>query len=102
VGVGIDTTRVWPQNALLTVDTATRTLNVTPAYYAFRHVSRFVVPGARVVTASGDAVAFKNPDGTVVAIIYNAGSARTMTVAAGGKTLQFAMPASAWATVILR
>jgi len=102
VGVGIDSTRVWPQNALLTVDTATRTLNVTPAYYAFRHVSRFVVPGARVVTASGDAVAFKNPDGTVVAIIYNAGSARTMTVAAGGKTLQFAMPASAWATVILR
>jgi len=48
-GVGIDTTRVWPQNALLTVDTATRTLNVTPAYHVFRHVSRFVATGAKVV-----------------------------------------------------
>ena len=45
VGVGIDTTRVWPQNALLTVDTATKTLNVTPTYHVFRHLSQFVVAG---------------------------------------------------------
>src|SRR5262249_19663141 len=36
VGVGIDTTRIWPQNALLTVDTASKTLTITPAYYVFR------------------------------------------------------------------
>jgi len=101
VGVGIDTTRVWPQNALLTVDTATGTLNVTPTYHVFRHLSRFVSPGARVVTTTGDAVAFKNPDGSVVAVVFNAGSARTMTVAARGKTLQFPMPATGWATVVV-
>jgi glucosylceramidase len=101
VGVGIDTTRVWPQNALLTVDVATRTLNVTPTFYVFRHLSRFVPAGARVVaTRGGDAVAFKNPDGSVVTVLYNAGSARTMTVAAAGKKLQFAMPANGWATVV--
>ena len=62
VGVGIDTTRVWPQNALLTVDTAARTLNITPTYYVFRHLSQFVAPGAKVVaTRGGDALAFKNP-----------------------------------------
>ena len=100
VGVGIDTTRVWPQNALLTVDTATKTLNVTPTYHVFRHLSQFVAPGAKVVaTSGGDALAFKNPDGSVVAVMYNAGPAKTMTVAVAGKKLQFAMPANGWATV---
>jgi glucosylceramidase len=103
VGVGIDTTRVWPQNALLTVDTTTRTLNVTPTYYVFRHLSRFVAQGAKVATTSGgDALAFRNPDGSVVAVVYNAGPARTMTVAAGGKKLAFEMPGNGWATVVTR
>ena len=100
VGTGIDTTRVWPQNALLTVDTATKKLNITPTYYVFRHLSQFVVPGARVVATSGDALAFKNPDGSVVAVVYNSGAARTTTLAAAGKRLQFAMPANGWATVV--
>jgi glucosylceramidase len=103
VGVGIDTTRVWPQNALLTVDTTTRTLNITPTYYVFRHLSQFVATGAKVVaTSGGDALAFKNPDGTVVAIMYNSGPAKTITVATAGKKLQFTIPASGWATVVTR
>ena len=74
VGVGIDSTRVWPQDALLTVDTSAKKLIVTPAYYVFRHVSQFVAPGAKVVaTSGGDALAFKNPDGSLVAVMYNAG-----------------------------
>jgi glucosylceramidase len=103
VGVSIDTTRVWPQNALLTVDTATKTLNITPTYYVFRHCSQFVTPGAKVVgTSGGDAVAFKNPDGSIVAVMYNAGPAKTATVAIAGHKLQFAMPGNGWATVTAR
>jgi glucosylceramidase len=102
-GVGIDSTRVWPQDALLVVDTSTRRLIVTPAYYVFRHLSRFVQPGAKVVTTSGgDALAFRNPDGSHVAVMHNAGSAQTMTLALPGKTLQFAMPGEGWATVVSR
>ena len=52
VGKGIDTTRAWPQNALLTVNTSAKTLNVTPAYYVFRHFSQFVDPGAKVVATT--------------------------------------------------
>jgi glucosylceramidase len=103
VGVGIDTTRVWPQDALLTVDTTAKTLNVTPAYYVFRHFSQFVAPGAKVVaTSGGDSVAFKNPDGSIVTVLYNSGAAKTVTVAAAGKNLQFAVPANGWATVVAR
>ena len=102
VGVGIDSTRVWPQNALLTVDTATSTLNVTPAYHVFRHVSRFVATGAKVVaTRGGDALAFRNPDGSLVAVVHNGGSERVMTVAAAGMKLRFAIPAAGWATVVV-
>jgi len=102
VGVGIDSTRVWPQNALLTVDPSTRTLNVTPTYYVFRHLSQFVATGAKVVaTRGGDALAFKNPDGSIIAVMRNGGAARTLTVAARGKKVQLAMPADGWATVVV-
>jgi len=94
-GLGIDTSRVWHQDALLTVDTQAGKLTVTPAYYVFRHFSQFVDPGAKVVGATGgDAVAFKNPDGSLIAVMYNPGSAKRLTVAMGGKNLQFDMPAS--------
>jgi glucosylceramidase len=103
VGVGIDTTRVWPQNALLTVDTQAKALIITPAYWVFRHVSQFVATGAKVVaTSGGDALAFKNPDGSVVVVMYNSAAAKTMTVSVAGKKLQFAIPANGWATVVAR
>jgi glucosylceramidase len=103
VGVGIDTTRVWPQNALLVVDTSTKTLIITPAYYVFRHVSQFVAPGARVLaTTGGDALGFKNPDGSVVAVLYNPGSARALTVSLAGRRLKVSVPGAAWATIVSR
>ena len=66
-GKNIDSVRPWPQNALLTVNTSTKALTITPAYYVFRHCSQFVNVGAKVVaTSGGSALAFKNPDGSIV------------------------------------
>jgi glucosylceramidase len=99
-GKNLDSMRPWPQNALLNVNTSSKTLIITPAYYVFRHVSQYVDPGAKVVgTTGGDALAFKNPDGTIVAVIYNAGGAKNAIVQIAGKKLQFAMPSNGWATV---
>jgi glucosylceramidase len=100
-GKNMDSVRPWPQNALLTVDTTAKTLTLTPAYYVFRHVSQFVDPGAKVVaTSGGDALAFKNPDGTLVAIVHNtATSGKAMTIAMGGKTYQATVPANGFATL---
>ncbi len=97
-GKGIDNTRVWAQNALLVADSGQ--LTKTPAYYVFRHFAQFVVPGAKRIDAmGGDAVAFKNPDGSLVAVMYNSGAANgSYVVAIGGKKLQFSMP-SGWATI---
>jgi glucosylceramidase len=100
VGKGIDTTRDWAQNALIVVDPNSKKVTPTPTYYVFRHFSQFVQPGAKVVsTSGGDALAFKNPDGTLVAVMYNSGGAKTMTVALGSKKVSFSMPGSGWATV---
>jgi glucosylceramidase len=97
-GDGNDSTRAWYQNALLVVNNGK--LVITPTYYVFRHLSQFVDVGAKVVgTSGGDAIAFKNPDGTIVAAVYNSGAAKKFTVAVGGKNMQFDMPGSGWATV---
>ena len=69
------------------------TVTATTAYYVFRHFSQFVEPGAKRIDATGgDAVAFKNPDGSVVAMMRNSGSARTMTVAVAGKNTPSVTP----------
>lgn len=99
VGRSLDTVRPWAQNALLVVDVSGKKLIVTPAYYVFRHFSQYTDVGAKVVeTSSNDAVAFKNPDGSIVAVIY-ANAAKTLTVSIGGKKLQFQMPGQGWATL---
>jgi glucosylceramidase len=98
-GLGNDTSREWKQNALLVADSGK--VNPTPAYYVFRHLSQYVTPGATVVgTTGGDAVAFKNPDGSLVAVVFNSGAANAnYVVAFGAKKFQFAMPSNGWATV---
>jgi glucosylceramidase len=102
-GQNLDVERPWPQNALLTVDRASKQLTATPAYYVFRHLSYFVDPGATRVQVSGsnDALAFVNPDGSIATIIHNGGGqVSQMTLGVGGSTLQFQVPARGWATVL--
>ncbi len=96
-GLGIDDTRKWPQNALLVANSGS--ITQTPAYYVYRHFSQFVDPGAKVVaTSGGDAVAFKNPDDSLVAVMHSTSANASYVVAIGGKKLQFSMPVG-WATV---
>jgi glucosylceramidase len=102
VGLNMDVGRPWPQNALLTVDRTKRALNVTPAYYVFRHLSQFVDPGARRLGTLGnaDALAFANPDGGIVAVLYNpADTVREVRLGVRESVLRFGVPAHGWATL---
>jgi glucosylceramidase len=103
VGKSLDN---WPQNALLTVDRSAKKLNVTAAYYVFRHFSAYIAVGATRIGATGnnDAFAFKNPDGSVVVQVYNKGTASKRTTVGVGSALsqalyQFDVPAHGWATL---
>jgi glucosylceramidase len=99
-GANLNSQKVWHQDALLTVDRTAKKLIQTPAYYVFRHLSQFVHPNAtRIGTTGGDALAFKNEDGSTVVVMYNEGSAKKAIVAVGSTKLQFDMPANGWATI---
>lgn len=101
VGLNLDVGRPWPQNALLTVDRATSALTITPAYHVFRHLSAFVDPGAHRLATLGDAdaLAFSNPDGSRIAVLYNpTDAARNTTLGVGRSTYRFSIPAHGWAT----
>jgi glucosylceramidase len=99
VGMSLDN---WPQNALLVVDRSAKTLTATAAYYAFRHYSRYVAPGATRIAIKGstDALAFKNTDGSIVTEIYNGtAAAKKTTLAVGSALYQFDVPSHGWATL---
>jgi glucosylceramidase len=74
-------------------------------YYAFGHVSRFVVQGARRIgseTKGGDVtglehVAFQNPDGSVVLVVGNLGKSEQRFNARGAG---FTLPAGSIVTLV--
>ncbi len=64
----------WAQNALVSVDTAAKTYRFNHDYYLLKHLTHFVDVGARTTEMTGtsdDALAFVNPDGTVVVLLRN-------------------------------
>ena len=105
MGANLDSARLWPQDALLVVDTASGTLTITPAFYVLRHVAQFVEPGAKRLSALAggalDPLAFQNPDGTIVTVIDNPDAAGPKTVAVGAVTWQLSMPANGFATMVI-
>ncbi|MFF1530829.1 glycoside hydrolase family 30 beta sandwich domain-containing protein [Cellulomonas sp. NPDC058312] len=66
----------WPQNSLLTVDTAAGTFTRNPEYYVLKHYSSAVRPGAVPLGVTGrfsaQGSAYANPDGSVVVVVQNA------------------------------
>ena len=101
VGRNLDTVRPWAQNALIAVDRGSGQLKITPTYYLFRHLGQYVEPGAvRLGTQGGDALAFKNPDGSIVTVMFNQSQqAANTTLSVAGATLTFTIPGRGWATV---
>jgi len=86
------------------VNTSNKTWSLDVDYYSLGHVSKFVVPGATRIdsnTYDGNVedVAFKNPDGSKVLVVINAGSSsNTFKVRWTGQSFSYTLPAGAVAT----
>jgi len=86
----------------ITGDTVTR----EPAYYIIAHASKFVRPGSvRVASENADGVlnvAYKTPNGKIVAIIQNTSKeAKTIDVTAGNKKTTLTLKPGAVGTLVL-
>lgn len=79
----------WKQNSMITVS-EDGTFSFEHEYYVMKHFSRFVVPGAKRLVLEGhlssNAIAFQNPDGTMVLTVQNP-FAKELTFSFGGKTV---------------
>ena len=97
----------WKQNCLLTVDRRAQTVNYNAEFYAMKHFSATVLPGARRIAVSGgpfkETVAFENTDGSrVLAFANDTAQTVSATVAVGATALRLDVPAQSMNTVILR
>lgn len=64
----------WRQNSLVSVDLLKKTYTYNFEYYLLKHVSHFVMPGARLLDTNGantNILAFVNPDKSIVLVVRN-------------------------------
>jgi glucosylceramidase len=104
-GKNIDARRPWPQNAAVVVDKHTKQVTYTPMYYAFKHFSYFVEPGAHyvdIVRGDEQAAAFINTDGRLVIELENSEtSPSAKTISIGDYRITVTLPAQSWSTIIV-
>ena len=104
----------------VTINEATQAVTLRPEYYQLGQVSDFVQPGAtridspsqvtyglngsgiETVSAGLDDVAFQNPDGSYVLVVYNNNSAAPITFAVdeGGRYFTYSLPNNAMTTFV--
>ncbi|MDR0429070.1 MAG: beta-glycosidase [Tannerellaceae bacterium] len=97
----------WAQNSLVVVDEEDRTYQYTPEYYIMKHVSHYVLPGAKKLEVSGpskeDVLAFINQDHSVVLIAGNESeAAKTLHINIDGAIFSPELKASSINTFVLK
>ncbi|MBN1797736.1 MAG: hypothetical protein JW822_04105 [Spirochaetales bacterium] len=104
-GKSIDSERPWPQNAAIVVDKNTKQVIYTPMFFAFKHFSYFVEPGAHhvsIIHGWDNAIAFLNPGGELVIVVENdASSPSTVSINLGDYWLKVTLPKMSWSTIIV-
>jgi glucosylceramidase len=93
-------------DAPVLVDTTTKEVRYTAAFYYIAHFSRYVQPGARRISSAGGpvalkSVAFANPDGSLALVVLNqTDQAVGFTLAAEGATFACTIPDHAIQTYV--
>jgi len=93
-------------DAPVIVNTETKQVTYSPAFYFIGQFSKFVLPGSqRIASAGGPAglrqVAFLNPDGSIVAVVLNSSdTAEEFRISLEGSELPCRIPAHAIQTYV--
>lgn len=97
LGKGGESAWGWRQNSMITIDSASGEVTYNPEYFVMRHFSGLIQPGARHMPLQGhwcaNAVAFANPDGSLVVNINNpSAQEKTITLALEGRSYRAQLP----------
>lgn len=96
----------WSQNSLITVDPKTKTYKYNYEYYLMKHFSHYILPGAKrlaVSGESGDILAFKNKNGSLVLVIYNPKNENiTHRIKIGEDVLSATLPSQSFHTIVVK
>jgi glucosylceramidase len=91
---------------LVTVDPAKKTFKFNHEYYLLKHVSHFVLPGAKRLITKGafeNILAFKNSDGSIACVVQNETSGdKEVKIEINGKTLKPVLPANSFNTFLVK
>ena len=94
----------WQQNSLISVDYETGAFKYNYEFYEMKHISSYVRPGAVYLGTAGsmeEAMAFRNPDGSMVVLAAEkTGEARKLTITAGKRTVKVNIPANSVSTIV--
>jgi glucosylceramidase len=96
----------WRQNSLIIVDRTAHKVIYNPEFYAMKHVSAAVAPGAKRVAVNGgpfkNVAAFRNPSGSEVLVFANdTDQPVTAEIAAAGGRWRLTAPARSMNTLTL-
>jgi glucosylceramidase len=96
----------FPCGGVITIDNATHKITKSGQYWAFAHFSKHIKRGARVIASNGigdeagkgsvaavSHAAFRNPDGSMVAVLANRGVEQRVQLVWGANALELDLPA---------
>ena len=89
---------------MVTIHSQTREITRSGQYWAFAHFSRFIKRGATRIESTGGAgiehAAFRNPDGSQVVVLANAGPQREVEIRVGQQATSVQLGQNAVATLV--
>jgi len=96
----------WRQNSLVSVDTQKKTYTYNYEYYLLKHISHFVMPGARLLETHGsfsDLLAFVNPDKSIIVIARNDDKTdKKVTIKVGNKMITPLFKSDSFNTFVIK
>lgn len=94
----------WVQNAMVQVNSSTRTPRYTPEYYAYCHYTHFIPAGSKILTVDENqrVTTALTPEGNIVIVAGNtSGTERTVTMDVDGQYMVATLPAHSFTTYVV-
>ena len=94
----------WIQNAMVQVNSATKTPRYTPEYYAYCHYTHFIPAGSKILTTDESQLVTTalTPEGNIIIVAGNDGnSEKTLTMDVDGKYMAVTLPAKSFNTYVV-